>query len=93
MSKHDNTATLLREQLGKGSVEIFTGSVTGKDFYAVHFPLEARITAITVANATGETALISTLPAGTTLLMRITNLTLSSGVAIGYTENDGDVNN
>ena len=91
MSKHDNTATLLREQLGKGSVEIFTTAAqTGKDFYAVHFPVEIEIASITVANATGESALVTTLAAGTTLLMRTTAITLTSGIGIGYTEHDGN---
>lgn len=94
MSKIDNTTTLLREQLGKGSVEIFTTTAqSGKDFYAVFFPVESTISAITVGNATGESALQTTVPAGTTLLMRITAITLSAGIGVGYTEHDGDVNN
>lgn len=91
MSKNDTTAILLREQLGKGSVEIFTTAAqSGKDFYAVHFPVESVISSITVANATGESALHTTLPAGSTLFMRVTAITLTSGVGIGYTEHDGD---
>ncbi|QDP47764.1 MAG: hypothetical protein GOVbin2390_27 [Prokaryotic dsDNA virus sp.] len=82
----ENVQQLLTEQLGKNSIEIFEGAVTGKDFYAVNFPVTSVITAITVANATGESALQTTMPAGTTLFMNITAMTISSGVAIGYTE-------
>ena len=40
---------------------------------------------------TGEAALVGlTLPAGTTLFMRTTAITLTSGVGIGYRESDGD---
>ena len=82
----ENVQQLLTEQLGKNSIEIFEGAVTSKDFYAVHFPVTSVVTAITVANATGESALQTTMPAGTTLFMNITAMTISSGVAIGYTE-------
>lgn len=91
MSKNDTTAILLREQLGKGSVDIFTTAAqSSKDYYAVHFPVESVIASITVANATGESALQTTLPAGSTLFMRVTAITLTSGIGIGYTEHDGD---
>tara|TARA_R100001594_G_scaffold141908_1_gene188373 strand:- start:2692 stop:2949 length:258 start_codon:yes stop_codon:yes gene_type:complete len=82
----ENVQQLLTEQLGKGTVEIFEGAVTGKDFYAVHFPVTSVVSAITAANATGESALQTTMPAGTTLFMNITALTITSGVAIGYVE-------
>lgn len=91
MSKHDTTAILLREQLGKGSVDVFTTAAQAdKDYYSVYFPVDSTISAITVANATGESALITSVPAGTTLFMRITAITLSTGIGIGYTEHDGD---
>lgn len=94
MAKHDSTNVLLREQLGKGSVEIFTTAAqTGKDFYAVYFPVTSTITSITVANATGDSSLHTTMPAGTTLFMRITDIDLSSGIGIGYTEHDNDTSN
>ena len=41
---------------------------------------------IVVANATGEAALQTTLPAGTTLFMNVTAITLTSGVGVGYQE-------
>ena len=83
----ENNNDLLREQLGKGTVEIFTTvAQTGKDFYAVYFPLTSVVSAITVADATGESALQTTLPAGTTLIMNITAITLTSGIGVGYVE-------
>mgnify|MGYP003646783744 CR=1 FL=1 len=93
MSTFDTDNTLLLEMLGKGGRNnIFTTAAqTGKDYYAVVFPVESVIASITVANFTGEDALQGlTLPAGTTLLMRTTAITLTSGVGIGYTESDGD---
>jgi len=84
----ENVQQLLVEQLGKnGSTEIFTTAAqTSKDFYAVYFPVTSVISAITVADATGESALVTTLPAGTTLFMNITAITLTSGIGIGYHE-------
>jgi len=82
----ENVQQLLSEQLGKnGNTEIFTTAAqSGKNFYCVHFPVESVVSAITVADATGEAALQTTLPAGTTLFMNITAITLTSGVGIGY---------
>ena len=84
----ENNNELLREQLGKnGSTEIFTTAAqTGKDWYCVYFPVTSVISAITVANASGESALQTTIPAGTTLFMNITAITLTSGIGIGYYE-------
>ena len=82
----ENVQQLLAEQLGKNSIEIFEGAVTSKDFYAVHFPVTSVVSAITVADATGESALQTTLPAGTTLFMNVTAITLTSGIGIGYYE-------
>ena len=83
----ENNNDLLREQLGKGTVEIFTTvAQTGKDFYAVYFPITSVISSITVADATGESALQTTLPAGTTLFMNVTQIQLTSGIGIGYHE-------
>jgi len=82
----ENVQQLLTEQLGKnGNTEIFTTAAqTSKNFYCVHFPVESVVSSITVADATGEAALQTTLPAGTTLFMNITAITLTSGVGIGY---------
>jgi len=84
----ENVQQLLTEQLGKnGSTEIFTTAAqSGKDWYAVYFPITSVVSAITVADATGESALQTTLPAGTTLFMNITAITLTSGIGIGYSE-------
>lgn len=80
-----NTTDLLNEQLGKkGDCIIFTTAAQTENFYAVHFVTESVISAITVANGTGESALQTTIPAGTVLFMNITAITLTSGVAVGY---------
>ena len=83
----ENVQQLLTEQLGKNSgTEVFTGAVSGKNFYCVYFPVESVVSAITAASVTNVTALQTTLPAGTTLFMNITAITLTSGIAIGYKE-------
>ena len=83
----ENNNELLREQLGKGVVEVFTTTAqTGKDWYAVQFVLESVISTITVADCTGESNLVTTIVGGTTLFMNITAITLTSGLAIGYVE-------
>ena len=84
----ENVQQLLTEQLGKnGDTEIFTTAAqTSKDWYCVYFPVASVVASITVADATGESALVTTLPAGTSLFMNITAIQLSSGVGIGYQE-------
>jgi|TARA_R110002050_G_scaffold43036_1_gene103444 hypothetical protein len=84
----ENVQQLLVEQLGKnGGTEIFTTvAQTSKDFYCVYFPVESVISALTVADATGESALLTTVSAGTTLFMNVTAITLTSGIGIGYHE-------
>lgn len=84
----ENVQQLLTEQLGKNAgTEVFTGAVTGKNFYCVYFPVESVVSAITAASVTNVTALQTTLPAGTTLFLQgITAMTLTSGIAIGYKE-------
>lgn len=83
----ENNNELLREQLGKGTVEVFTTTAqTGKDYYAVYFVLESVISSLTVADCTGESNLVTTIPAGTTLFMNVQAITLTSGLAIGYVE-------
>ena len=81
-----NTQALLNEQLGGlGSIEVFTTTAqTGKDFYAIYFVQESVISAITMANTTGASNLITTIPAGMTLFGNTTAITLTSGLAIGY---------
>tara|TARA_R110002012_G_scaffold62994_4_gene165873 strand:- start:6995 stop:7279 length:285 start_codon:yes stop_codon:yes gene_type:complete len=90
MSLIDNNNTLLREMLGKGAGVVFTTAAqTTKDFYAIHFVTESVIASITMANLTGESALQTTIAAGTVIYGRCTAITLTSGLAIGYTETDG----
>ena len=84
----ENVQQLLTEQLGKNNAtEIFTtADQTSKNWYCVYFPVESVVASITVANATGEAALHTTLPAGTTLFMNVTQVQLTSGVGVGYQE-------
>ena len=84
----ENVQQLLTEQLGKngGTVIFTTADQTSKDWYCVYFPVESVIDSITVADAEGEAALQTTLAAGTTLFMNITQIQLTSGVGIGYSE-------
>ena len=92
MSTFDTDNTLLREMLGKGGLNVVftTAAQTGKDWYCIQFPVESVIASMTVANMTNEAALVGlTLPAGTTLFMRTTDIQLTSGVGIGYRESDG----
>jgi len=89
MSLIDNNNILLREQLGKGSGVVFTTvAQTGKDWYAVHFVTTSVVSAITMTHHTGESALHTTIPAGTVIFGHITAITMTSGVAIGYKEHD-----
>ena len=84
----ENVQQLLVEQLGKnGDTVVFTTvAQTSKDWYCVYFPVESEVDSITVADATGEIALQTSLPAGTTLFMNITDIQLVSGIGIGYAE-------
>jgi|TARA_R110001592_G_scaffold128146_3_gene340222 hypothetical protein len=84
----ENVQQLLTEQLGKNAgTEVFTTvAQTGKDFYCVYFPVESVVSSITAASVTGVTALQTTLPAGTTLFMNVTAITLTSGIGVGYKE-------
>ena len=92
MSTFDTDNTLLFEMLGKGGgTEVFTTAAqTGKDWYCVYFPVESVVASIAADGVIGETALQTTLPAGTTLFMRITSIQLTSGIGIGYMEHDGN---
>ena len=85
-----NTTDLLNEQLGKkGKARIIsTVAVTSVDFYAVQFVTESVISALQVANLDASSAnpsvLYTTIPAGTVLFLNVEDITLTSGVAIGY---------
>lgn len=86
MSTFDTDNTLLMMSLGKGgSTEVFTTAAqTGKNWFCVYFPVASVIASIAADGVTGEAALQTTLPAGTTLFMNITAITLTSGIGIGY---------
>ena len=63
--------------------------MSGKDYYAIHFPVESVIASITASNVqTGTGSAISnlhtTMAAGTTLFLAVSAITLTSGVAICY---------
>ena len=45
---------------------------------------QSVVSAITITNCTGESALQTTIPAGTVIFANITAITMTSGVAIGY---------
>ena len=86
----ENVQQLLTEQLGKNRCDVVTTTaMTGKDYYAVHFPITSVVTAITAANVTTATgsavaSLITTYPAGTTLFLNVNTLTMTSGLALCY---------
>ena len=81
-----NTQVLLNEQLGQqNGIEVFsTTAQTGKDFYAIYFVQESVISSISITNSTGASNLVTTIPSGMTLFGEITDITLTSGLAIGY---------
>ena len=86
----ENVQQLLTEQLGKNRCDVVTTTaMTGKDYYAVHFPITSVVTAITATNVTtaagsAVASLITTYPAGTTLFLSVTTLTMTSGLALCY---------
>ena len=88
----ENVQQLLTEQLGKNRCDVIaTTAMSGKDYYCIHFPVESVISAITATNATTATGsaianLHTTMPAGTSLFLQCTAITLSSGVALCYYE-------
>ena len=95
MSISDSDNRLLREQLGKGTVEVVdaaSGAQTSKDYYAVYFPVNSTVSAISI-DGTSETKLAISVPGGTTYFCRTTAITLTAGVAMCYTEHDGDTSN
>ena len=88
----ENVQQLLTEQLGKHRCDVITTTaMTGKEYYAIHFVTESVIAAIAADNiqtGTGSAAssLHTTIPAGTTLFLQCTAITLTSGLAICYYE-------
>jgi len=95
MSIADSDNVLLREQLGKGGLDVVVstdGAQTGKDYYAVYFPKQTEVTAFSV-DGSAEAKLVTTFSAGTTLFCRCTAITRESGLAMCYTEEDLDTSN
>jgi len=88
----ENVQQLLTEQLGKNRCDVITTTaMTSKDYYAIHFVTESVIASIAATNiqtGTGSAAssLHTTIPAGTTLFLQCTAITLTSGLAICYYE-------
>ena len=88
----ENVQQLLTEQMGKNRCDVIaTTAMTGKDYYAVHFPVESVIASIAAANATTAAGsaianLNTTMAAGTTIFLNVTAITLTSGVALCYYE-------
>jgi len=89
----ENVQQLLTEQMGKNRCDvILTDNMTSKDYYAVHFPIESVILSIAadnviegggsgVGNLNGKT-----MPAGVTIFLNVTQLQLTSGLALCYYE-------
>jgi len=86
----ENVQQLLTEQLGKHRCDVIgTTAMSGKDYYAIHFPVESVIASITASNVqTGTGSAISnlhtTMAAGTTLFLAVSAITLTSGVAVKW---------
>jgi ribose 5-phosphate isomerase RpiB len=89
----ENVQQLLTEQMGKNRCDvILTDNMTSKDYYAVHFPIESVILSIAadnviegggsgVGNLNGKT-----MAAGVTIFLNVTQLQLTSGLALCYYE-------
>ncbi len=88
----ENVQQLLTEQLGKNRCDVITTTaMTGKDYYAVYFPVTSVVSNLEAANATTAAGsaianLETTLPAGTSILLNVTAITLTSGIALCYYE-------
>ena len=86
----ENVQQLLTEQLGKHRCDVIaTTAMTSKKYYAIHVQsVIASIAATNVQTGTGSAIsnLHTTVPAGTTLFLQCTAITLTSGVAICYYE-------
>ena len=93
MSTFDTDNILLREQLGKGPVEVYAdGESTGataKDFYVIFFPKETVVASLAASNVTvGAAHLATTYAAGTTLFINATEITITTGLAHCYVEHN-----
>ena len=88
----ENVQQLLTEQLGKNRCDVITTTaMAGKDYYCVYFPVTSVVSNLEAANATTAAGsaianLETTLPAGTSILLNVTAITLTSGIALCYYE-------
>ena len=88
----ENVQQLLTEQLGKNRCDVITTTaMTGKDYYCIYFPVTSVISSIAAANATTAAGsaianLQTTVPAGTTIFLNVTQIQLTSGLALCYYE-------
>lgn len=92
MSSFDTDNILLREQLGKGPVEVYSNGestgATAKDFYVIYFPEETVVSSMAASNViVGGAHLARTYAGGTTLFLNVTEITVTTGVAHCYVEN------
>jgi hypothetical protein len=89
----ENVQQLLTEQLGKHRCDVIsTTAMTGKKYYAIHFPVDSNIATISASNIQEVTGSTYTnlqekdYAAGTTLFLQVTAIQLNSGIAICYYE-------
>tara|TARA_R110000803_G_scaffold192380_1_gene255191 strand:- start:6 stop:290 length:285 start_codon:yes stop_codon:yes gene_type:complete len=86
----ENVQQLLTEQLGKNRCDVIsTIDMSGKDYYAIFFPVESVVQTLVASNVQTGTGsdianLHTTFAAGTTLFLNVTAISLTSGVAICY---------
>jgi hypothetical protein len=86
----DNVQAVLSKQIGTNRCDVIaTTPMTGKDYYCIHFPVASVIASIVATNAIagGGSAIANlqtTMAAGTILMLNVTAITLTSGVAICY---------
>ena len=83
----DDNIALMRMLGETQSIEVIsnTAAHTSKDFYCVYCVTDTVVASITCdSEVTNAAGLQTTLPAGTTLFLNVTAITLTSGVVIGY---------
>ena len=83
----DDNIALMRMLGETQSIEVIsnTAAHTSKDFYCVYCVTDTVVASITCdSEVTNAAGLQTSLPAGTTLMLNVTAITLTSGVVIGY---------
>ena len=86
----DDNIALMRMLGETRGIEVIsnTAAHTSKDYYCVYCVTETVVASITCdSEVTNAAGLQTTLPAGTTLMLNVTAITLTSGVVIGYPRN------